>query len=271
MGRRGVGLSWRSAVPGISENDPNVWSDCHGRSFDIIRRNLDECAGIKARTVAVHPRLGDRFGQLAVTGFVRDRKIRVVFRCDCGSPERVVIWQDVKAWGTKSCHECQRKNHSKFLRKLWGHEDLAERKVVRRLLWVISGIYNRCTNPNDKNWANYGGRGICVAPEWLAGVVRGKKQAGKVFNAFGRRAFLVYLLSLENHSTPGYQLDRIDNDKGYEPGNLRFIDCSGNAKNRRSAGAFEKDRMLLKSLRSIQLWSEEPIHDLILGWSSACT
>jgi hypothetical protein len=231
---------------------------------------LDACAGVKARTVATHPRIGDRFGQLVVTGFVRARKVHVVFQCDCGSPERVVVWQDVKAWGTKNCHECRRKQHAALLRNLWGHEDLAERAVAVRLLNVISGVYSRCTNPNDKNWANYGGRGICVAPEWLAGVVRGKKQAGKVFNAFGRRIFLVYLLGLENHSKPGYQLDRINNDRGYEPGNIHFVSCGRNAKNRRTASAFEEDRMLLRSLRSLELWSEKPVYDLILGWSSAC-
>lgn len=36
------------------------------------------------------------------------------------------------------------------------------------LMKVWSGIIQRCTNPNDPNYKNYGGRGVAVCKEWLS-------------------------------------------------------------------------------------------------------
>jgi hypothetical protein len=38
----------------------------------------------------------------------------------------------------------------------------------RRLLNRISACINRCRNPNDAAYKNYGGRGISVHPPWVA-------------------------------------------------------------------------------------------------------
>lgn len=60
----------------------------------------------------------------------------------------------------------------------------------------------RCTNPRNPGWEGYGGRGIRVCEAW------------------GRyRAFLADL----GYCPPGYELDRVDPDGHYEPGNCRWI------------------------------------------------
>ena len=45
--------------------------------------------------------------------------------------------------------------------------------------------------------------------------------------------FFTYAKTLPRWSEPGLDLDRIDNDRGYEPGNLRLVSRRANANNRR--------------------------------------
>lgn len=86
-----------------------------------------------------------------------------------------------------------------------------------RLLNRLSSIIHRCTNPNCRVYPSYGGRGIKVYDEWTK----------------DRWAFLRYVQTLPGWDDPELQLDRIDNDSGYVPGNLRFVTRSENLKNKR--------------------------------------
>ena len=76
----------------------------------------------------------------------------------------------------------------------------------KRWCWRLRGVFARCFNPAGAAWKNYGGRGITVHEPW----VRDPAQ------------FIRYLAGLPGFSDPALTLDRIDNDKGYEPGNLRL-------------------------------------------------
>ena len=38
---------------------------------------------------------------------------------------------------------------------------------MRKEYWVWAAMIQRCTNPNNKSYKNYGGRGIKVAKRWL--------------------------------------------------------------------------------------------------------
>lgn len=79
---------------------------------------------------------------------------------------------------------------------------------------------NRCHNPAQPRYADYGGRGIVVCAEWRASV----------------EAFASYVEeSLGQRPGPLYSLDRIDNDGHYEPGNLRWADSKTQNNNRRLA------------------------------------
>lgn len=93
-----------------------------------------------------------------------------------------------------------------------------------RLLNRISAIYNRCHNPNDAGYHHYGGRGIWVYEPWLG----------------NRAAFLAYLVTLDGWDQPHLQLDRIDNNRGYEPDNLRFVTPKQNVGNRRSVKSLQR-------------------------------
>lgn len=68
---------------------------------------------------------------------------------------------------------------------------------------IWCGIKYRCNNKQGKSYGNYGGRGIKVCPQW-----------NNDFNEFYRY--------VGNRPSEKHSLDRIDNDRGYEPGNVRW-------------------------------------------------
>lgn len=68
-------------------------------------------------------------------------------------------------------------------------------------VWV--SIKDRCSNRNNELWYRYGGRGITMCSEWS-------------------QSFIEFLDGVGRAPTPQHSLDRIDNNKGYEPGNVRW-------------------------------------------------
>lgn len=80
----------------------------------------------------------------------------------------------------------------------------------------VQAMKHRCCNPNNSNYANYGGRGIRFN---FAGVKEGT-------------LWIVKNLGLPPQD-PYLQLDRIDPDGHYEPGNLRWADVRVNQLNKR--------------------------------------
>ena len=58
---------------------------------------------------------------------------------------------------------------------------------------------------------------------------------------------------MPHYGEEGYTLDRIDNNRGYEPGNLRFVDMKTQARNRRNNlfTDYKGQRMLLVDIASI--------------------
>lgn len=73
---------------------------------------------------------------------------------------------------------------------------------------------HRCTNTADPYYSHYGARGITVCDAWL-------------------RSFTAFYTDVGARPAPGYSLDRIDNDRGYEPGNVKWSTQSQQNRNRR--------------------------------------
>lgn len=82
-----------------------------------------------------------------------------------------------------------------------------------KIYQIWSSIIQRCTNPKNRGYKNYGGRGIQVSEEW------------KKFENFFRDV---------GDQPPGLTLDRIDNDKGYSKENCRWVSWETQAVNRRN-------------------------------------
>lgn len=109
----------------------------------------------------------------------------------------------------------------------------------------------RCTNPQHAAWADYGGRGITVCERWLTSPA-------------------AFLADMGPKPSPAHELDRIDNDGGYHPGNCRWVLRKQNDRNRRSNRHLEHQG----ERRTIAEWSERsgvPVdtlsYRLKAGWS----
>ncbi len=90
---------------------------------------------------------------------------------------------------------------------------------VMRLYRVWTSIMYRCGRPENKQFHNYGGRGITICEEW------------KDFNQF------VFDVGLRPDETS--HLDRIDNDKGYFKENCRWTSPKINHRNKRNNHYYE--------------------------------
>lgn len=113
---------------------------------------------------------------------------------------------------TIQCKKCNVKaGHETFLRGLWGGRlpDDDDRWIKAR--W--DAIRQRCYDPTSRYYHRYGGRGIGLSDEFKNPLV-----------------FVAYAKSLPN-ARPEMQIDRIDNNKGYERGNLRWVTAKANCNN----------------------------------------
>jgi hypothetical protein len=72
---------------------------------------------------------------------------------------------------------------------------------------------DRCRNPKHRAYKNYGGRGITVCERW--------------------NSFENFYADVGDRPSPKHSIDRIDNDLGYEPGNVRWADQKTQSRNSR--------------------------------------
>ncbi len=123
--------------------------------------------------------------------------------CDCGI-EIFAKGVEVKSGRRKSCG-CQ--NWESKLKPFRGHY----------LYEVWHSMIQRCTNKNYHAYPHYGGRGICVFPDWFK------------YENFYNDVIDIYNKQFKER----YHFDRIDNESNYAPGNVRFVSTKESARNKR--------------------------------------
>lgn len=148
--------------------------------------------------------IGQRFGRLTVIrrdGANKNGSATWLCKCDCGNV-KVVSGRDLINGDTKSCG-CSRRTPRKH------------GMTKTRLYRIWSDMKNRCQNPNNHAYKDYGGRGIVVCGEW-----------SDDFNCFKEWA-------INNGYSKELTIERLDFNKGYCPDNCTWITLSEQAQNRR--------------------------------------
>jgi len=99
-----------------------------------------------------------------------------------------------------------------------------------RHIW--KAMIHRCYNENNKFYKNYGGRGVSVCDEW--------KQSVQIF----------YDWAIANGWVKGLSIDRIDNNKNYEPSNCHWITISENSRKNCVIGNLRKEKCARNNVTS---------------------
>jgi hypothetical protein len=106
-----------------------------------------------------------------------------------------------------------------------------------RLYIRYRSMVARTTDPKNRMYADYGGRGITVCPRWLEPDGRGLTN---------------FVADMEPTFREELQLDRIDNDGPYSPENCRWVTASRNSRNKRN----NRRLSLWGQTKSLAEWSE---------------
>ena len=192
--------------------------------------------------------IGKNFGRLSVIKRMNDdknRNSRWLCKCDCGK-EKIIYGCSLKSGNTKSCG-CLHKEKTSIANTTHGH---SKKREESKTYTAWKSMIKRCTNPKDKYYYCYGGRGITVCKRW--------------------RKFVNFLEDM-GEAPEGYQIDRIDNNGNYCKSNCRWVTLKEQARNKRNNHLETYDG----KTQCLAVWAEEyqiPYGTLLarinrLGWS----
>jgi hypothetical protein len=156
---------------------------------------------------------GRTFGQLKVLTEVEPINKQRMWRCLCSCGKQHDVAQlhlTRKKGGTRSCG-CV------YLKKKYPTKNLV---YYRRLYNVWKAMHYRCYKPGNRQYANYGGRGIRISKDW--------------------HNFAGFYNDMIDTYEPGLTIERIDVDGDYCLENCTWITNEAQASNRRSSLAYRE-------------------------------
>lgn len=195
-----------------------------GNTVNVIINNLisghsTKCGHCGRETKVINIPNGSRFGRLVTIKEVDsiedkngNKKRLVLCKCDCGNTKVIPFWSLIRS-KSKSCG-CL----SKELRI----ERSTKHGLSNRhpLYGVWKQIKQRCYNENHHAYKDYGGRGIKMCDDWM------------VFEKF-------FHWCINNGWEKNKTIDRIDNNKGYNPNNCRLVTMLEQNRNKRNNKSIE--------------------------------
>lgn len=149
-----------------------------------------------------------RFGKLLVLQRERchnNRRSRWLCECDCGC--RIITRADLLLAGKSRSCGCANVPAVRRANRTHGKSGTSIYQI-----WI--SMVRRCRNSKTRAYKDYGGRGITVTDAWA-------------------NSFQAFFDDVGERPT-GLTLERIENDKGYFPGNVRWATPKEQARNRRS-------------------------------------
>lgn len=162
--------------------------------------------------------IGDVFGKwIVIDGpfymkpHGKDKRWHCLCRC---FGESLVRDYDLKSGKSIGCRACGSTGPNSELGQRFIH---IPKDIMRKVRAAAQNAIARCTDPTHQRYNDWGGRGIKI-----------------IFP--NKDAFVEHLLSLPGYDNITLVIDRIDNDKHYEVGNLRWITRSESQKNQRDQG-----------------------------------
>jgi len=163
-------------------------------------------------TKAKNKKLAGRvFSNLTVMSLEYDAKPRS-WRCECICGSEVVVKQKALLDRLKQSCGCIKRKRPK-------RRGAPIHPSMHGLYCVWGGIKDRCYNPNNVSYKNYGGRGVVMCKEW-------KKNP---------RAFIKW--ALKNGWSPDLQIDKDIKSKGtpvYSPDTCSIVTAKENSRHKRN-------------------------------------
>jgi len=154
---------------------------------------------------------GQRFGSLtAISDTGKRRRSGAVIwlcACDCGNKTEAITAQ-LRNGAVSSCG-CGVVKATTERNTKHGHAARGEKSETYRA-WIA--MNERCRNPKHISYRYYGGKGIRVCWRW--------------------RNYDCFLEDMGEKPYSGWQIDRVDPDGDYRPGNCEWVSASENTRRR---------------------------------------
>lgn len=197
---------------------------------------------------------GVRFGKL-VAKSIAFRRNAAYWNCDCDCGKTTVVRAALLKNGTVASCGCGSVEQARLNCKKWhNRNEKIPIEYRQKLKNCYQNMLKRCTDPSNKRWECYGGRGIRVCDEWIA--------------PGGRQRFYNWALAAGYRA--GLQIDRIDVNGNYSPNNCRFVDpvIQANNTRRNRVITWQGESMTLADwARKFGLSYSSMQHRVDRGWS----
>lgn len=227
MGRYGMG-----EASGVITAGGKVSNDVSGINSNRGPRNPNGTwmGGVERGPYKPFPfSVGATFGKLTVLRYEQHTRAtgrsagwQPIVKCACGW-EGKVDRGNLKSGRTTQCNSCAK--IAAGSKRYWCYKAaLPDDEHRTRLLNRLAAAITRCHSPSSRVFQHYGGRGICVHKGWRD----------------DRASFLRYIQTIPDWDNPKFEMARIDVDRGYEPGNIRFVSRSDNLKNKRQVSTMQE-------------------------------